>query len=138
MADSSPSTSACNETNNVQTLYKLYIGLYVAADAEIGDDIRYKLLTNCWKPDKSYTFPFVQRGNVQRRFSHNYLETFHPWLFWSDAKQGAYRRNCLLFTATDCVGKGDHQPPGILVLRPLQKVKDNLADCHSHTKHNYH
>ena len=86
------------------------------------------------KPDKLYTFSFVQQGNVQ----HNYLETFHPWLVWSDAEQGAYCYYCLLLAATDGVGKGDHQPPEILVLRPLQKVKDIFADCRAQTKHNYH
>ena len=65
MADSAPSASACNETDNGLILAKRDIGLYVAAGAEIGDDIRYKLLTDCWKPNKSYTFPFVQQGNAQ-------------------------------------------------------------------------
>ena len=77
MADWAPSTPASNETNNGQTSDRLDIGMYVAAGAEISDDLCYKLLTACWKPNKSYTFQFVQQCNVQRKFSHNYLVICH-------------------------------------------------------------
>ena len=36
------------------------------------------------------------------------------------------------------VGRGKHQPPGVLVLRPLEKFKDITTDCQNHSETVYH
>lgn len=132
---SSVDQEACSERSCHNEANKLDIGLYVGV--AIDNNLRFKLLTSCWIPQKDYTFPVVQQGSTNRRFKASYLDTFKPWLAWSHVQEGAFCRYCVLF-ATDGAGKGAHQALGILVLRPLIKLKDIISDCRCHEQARYH
>lgn len=51
--------------------------------------------------------------------------------------QGALCKICLMFAA-ECAGKGSHQKLNLLVVKPLNKWKNAIADFDRHQKSQYH
>lgn len=123
-------------TNRItESAVKWDIGLYV--ERSTTDEEKFNILTNVWSPNQNYQFPPTVQAGRQRRFQHEYLDQFKPWLCWSDYKKGAFCSVCVLF-AGEYAGKGSHEKLQIFVNKPFNKYKDAKQDFKKHKEHTYH
>lgn len=116
--------------------FKNDIGLAVEGRTSLSDVERRSFLNNSWTPPFDYKFPTVSQGDKRRSFRVEWLRRF-PWLSYSDFKNGAFCRFCVIF-APECVGKGSIQPVSTLVSQPLNKFKDAIETLTKHQKAKYH
>ena len=72
------------------------IGLYFKRSKDLNDTERYQLITNCWRPDKNFEFPWSKEANGKRKFNFDWLAK-HPWLVYSKLLDGCFCLPCLLF-----------------------------------------
>ena len=91
-------------------------------------DKKYDLLTSCFKPTASYSFP----KTAGRSFQYQWLTQF-PWLVYSRKENGGFCLPCLIFASgyrgTD---------PGVLVSRPLIAFAKALELLRKHADKHYH
>ena len=75
----------------------LDIGQYSTPEIpSISSDLRYKLLKDPWKPNANYNFPSVSEGKRKRFFNIHWFKEF-SWLSYSNLKEGAFCRFCVIF-----------------------------------------
>lgn len=131
-----------NDTNDNSGTWKvsgnlLDIGSYVGNNIKnvMTEELKFSLLKNTWSPPESYKFPVGERN---LRFQRSWLIEF-PWLAYSEVKEGAYCRVCVLFlNLCESVGKGDHQCLGALVVKPHQRWKKAKEEFRRHEGTGYH
>lgn len=72
----------------------------------------FQVLTELWVPSVNYQFPLLEKYKKRGlKFQFKWLYEFN-WLAYSEFKQGAFCKFCLLFAKGDGVGS---QPLGQLV-----------------------
>jgi len=104
-------------------------------DQKVSDELKYKLLTNVWKPDEKFTFPIS--GNRNLKFQLNWIKRF-PWLCYTNMQNsGAVCKYCAIF-CHHFTGKGSHQKPGVLVTKPFNKWKNAIEFFNTHNSTEYH
>ncbi len=74
----------------------LDIGCFFHNVGTLTDDVKFRLLTNHWKPSSSYNFPQHVYQQVKRRFNIRWLSVY-PWLAYSKELDGAFCLPCVLF-----------------------------------------
>ena len=112
------------------------IELYVSHRELISDDIKFTMLTQPWKPDVGYSFPYATFGKQRRCFSVDWLKKY-SWMCYSHVLGGAFCKVCVFF-GPELTGKGGHQKTGNLVSQPLQNWKDVHEISRSHSQCQYH
>ena len=70
------------------------LGLYIGPDVKLDDNKKLELLTNAWKPSRSYAFPKSDEYGKNRSFAYTWLEKF-PWLAYSFHLNGTLCRYCV-------------------------------------------
>ncbi|KAL5234734.1 hypothetical protein ACI65C_002144 [Semiaphis heraclei] len=117
--------------------------LYDIANFVVDHALKPSEIANClkfaWRPSPDYAFPQKIEGSGKnqrnRKFKYNYLELY-PWLAYSEIKNGAFCKWCILFAFSGGgIGK---QKLGKLVTQPMVKYKDAMADLLEHSKKDYH
>ena len=73
------------------------IGLYVKSTTKIPIDLKYRLLTDPYKPHPSYDFEGDMSGSGKRCFRESWLTQYTPWLSYSSRLKGAFCIFCVLF-----------------------------------------
>lgn len=119
----------------------LDIGLHVGKN--LCEQTKFNLLTNAWKPEKTYKLPFTSRTYKGGKIVKRYLRLDHleqnPCLAYSHYKQGLFCKICVLF-ANDEGGRGNQRLKS-LVREPLQKF-DQLFGTDgyitTHVSRDYH
>ena len=81
---SSPSTQSESSESSVQSkrpkvVNPLDIGQFAKGDrnpvqSPLTERTKYKVLTNCWKPDENYIFPKLFQSGQSRAFKLHYLK----------------------------------------------------------------
>jgi len=78
--------------------------LYDIANFVVDHALKPSEIANClkfaWRPSPDYAFPQKIEGSGKnqrnRKFKYNYLELY-PWLAYSEIKNGAFCKWCILF-----------------------------------------
>lgn len=83
----------------------------------------FKVLTGCWTPPVSYSFPLLERVELNRvrklKFQYHWLIDYN-WLLYSEAKNGVFCKFCVVFAK--CGGIGS-QKLGFLSSIPFNNWK---------------
>lgn len=80
----------------------------------------FKVLTNLWVPDTFYNFPVLENNKKRGlKFQYKWLDEF-KWLCYSEVKNGAFCKHCVLFAKSSGVGS---QPLGHFVTLPFTNWK---------------
>lgn len=93
------------------------IGYQLSLKSRIGNEIKYRLLTNRFQPDKKYRFPARQEKDAQRRFVSTWLDTY-SFLSYSPYYEGAFCSACVLFASPT-----GGQPLGVFVQYPCSQYR---------------
>ena len=88
-------------------------------DQQIPDDLKLKLLQNCWTPTPTYDFKSAKIGSGNRSFQYKWLVQYAPWLAYSHSQPGALCRYCVLFSQKVTRGL-----QGAFIVNPLTNYKD--------------
>ncbi|CAF3927502.1 unnamed protein product [Rotaria sordida] len=118
-----------NVTSEVLILCTNDIGLWIGK--RLTDEQKYELITNHFKPDKGFVWPYKERkvvkngkSIVQKRYlKQSHLDEF-KWLRYSQFHKGLYCIACCLF-ATSVTGVSSF---GKLVEKPLNDYKYLLGN----------
>ena len=98
----------------------------------LSDAEKYELLANPFRPDANYRFPKSTTGRALS-FQHRWMQ-LHPWLAYSEQKNGGFCTPCVLFATS-----GHHGSElGILVQRPLVSFSKALEVLSKHAMKDYH
>lgn len=117
---------------------KYDIGNYIDSGKNLSNDEKLSILNDVWVPNEKYSFPVQDCGKFKRRFQLKWLENF-KWLAYSQLKEGAFCKYCVLFLETDYVGKGGrHASVCNLVKKPSTDLKKALEMFSNHGKAAYH
>ena len=105
---------------------------YAGSGICLSDAKKYELLANPFRPRADYKFPRSATGRALS-FQYRWMQ-LHPWLVYSEQKNGAFCTPCILFATS-----GHHgSDPGILVRRPLASFSKALEVLSKHTTKEYH
>ncbi|CAH1153707.1 unnamed protein product [Phaedon cochleariae] len=120
------------------------IGYFINSDSGIDDHTKFGLLEHCWKPYKSFQYPFSchsKQGRDERRYLRpNHFDQY-PWLIYSESKSGLFCKYCTLFLVHNKGGKQKSEPLKKLVTTPLTKYAKLLGkdgDLEVHNNNLYH
>jgi len=106
-----------------------FVGVYTKHSR---DELR-KILTDCWTPPESHTFPVVTIGQQNRAFQHQWLKTY-KWLAYSESAEGAFCKWCVAF-APEIVSRN---PTGHLVSCAFKNYKKAKEKLDHHQSCKYH
>ena len=96
--------------------------------------IENELLKRVWVPPKTYDL--TEGGTFSsRKFKHDWLQTYSPWLTYSQKEKGAFCLYCVLFPPPTATVQG---VLGAFIVRPFTKYKNMHEDCRSHAKSKWH
>lgn len=108
------------------------VGKWLGKVSEMTTAQKSDLLYRRWKPTEGYDFR-ADAENPQRRFIHNWLQTYAPWLSYSKKLKGALCIYCVLFPPTVFQGV-----LGAFAIKPFTKYKDMHETCQKHESSHYH
>lgn len=96
------SSSDINQNLNVidsfPSTHEIDIGFYLSLRTTLTNEIKYRLLTKPFRPDKKYKFPDQRdKDAAPRRFMATWLDQ-HSFLVYSPYYEGAYCSACSLFS----------------------------------------
>lgn len=89
-------------------------------------DQKLDILKRCWIPSQNYDFKKVCIGS-SRRFIHKYLDTYKPWLMYTQKLKGALCLYCVLFPLVTVQGI-----LGAFIVRPFTRYHDMHDACKNH------
>lgn len=93
---------------------------------------RSQILKHCWIPQRSYDFS-ADSTESNRKFLHEWLNTYAPWLAYSKKMKGALCLYCVLFRQNVVRGV-----LGAFVTTAFSKYKDLHDACKNHQKSQWH
>lgn len=132
-ASSSSSTTQTTERQDDEIDgFKNDLGKYIGKPSELTDEKKMELLTDRWVPPKSYDFS-KDSNDSKRRFLHEWLHTYQPWLTYSKELKGALCLFCVLFPPIN--------PQGVIgsfIVTPFQKYKNLHQACKNHAASKWH
>ncbi|XP_016658128.1 uncharacterized protein LOC107883140 [Acyrthosiphon pisum] len=113
--------NSCNLGND--SFSRLDIGNFVNLPCTIVIDekTKHELLTNIWTPEIKYSFK-EDSTSVARCFRHEWLNTYSPWLSYSQKMKGPFCVFCVLFHSSS--GHGNSYKQIQFVKKPCIKYKD--------------
>ncbi|KAL4122845.1 hypothetical protein QTP88_015112 [Uroleucon formosanum] len=101
------------------------------------DEIKFKLLTDHWSPDKNYKFPITTHLKKNLKFQLGWIKRF-PWVVYSRiGEQGTVCKYCAIF-GREFGGKGSHQKLNTLVVKPFNNWKKAIEKFNEHSKTEFH
>ena len=103
---------------------------YAGSAIHLSDADKYELLANPFRPGVDYKFPKSATG---RSFQYRWMQ-LHPWLAYSERKNGGFCTPCVLFAISGYHGSD----LGILVQRPLVSFSKALEVLSKHTTKDHH
>ena len=112
---------------------ELDVGLYIKSKSGISDDIKYRLLTEPFKPEETYNFKKDVKEGAKRSFRYVWLAQYSPWLAYSPTLKGAVCIYCILFPQT--VHRGIQ---GAFVTSAFTKYKDFNECARNHMSCRWH
>ncbi|XP_050062925.1 52 kDa repressor of the inhibitor of the protein kinase-like [Aphis gossypii] len=124
------------EPLNIQQYHKNDVGLLVQRNS-ISDEDKHLILTNVWVPPSNYKFPISEKNKKRGlRFQYKWL-TEYNWLSYSELKDGAFCKYCVIFAKT---GGTNSQPLGQLVIKALNEWKNakEIIIFRTHSQRSYH
>ena len=114
---------------DVTPFHEFDIGRYIGQATTTSNDLKYKLLTECWTPSESYVFPRCD-GRV---FRSAWLKVYSPWLAYSKMLEGPLCRYCVLFPQVVKRGK-----QGAFILYPSKKYSQFTCEADDHVRNVWH
>lgn len=108
------------------------IGRWVGKSNKMTTAQKIDVLKKCWKPPVSYNF-HKDSDDKKRKFLHNWLETYEPWLVYSEKSKGAFCLHCALFPPIVVRGV-----LGAFIKTPFNRYKDMNYACKSHASSQWH
>ncbi|KAF0706982.1 52 kDa repressor of the inhibitor of the protein kinase-like isoform X1, partial [Aphis craccivora] len=122
------------EPLNIQQYHKNDVGLFIQRNS-ISDEDKHLILTNVWVPPSNYKFPISEKNKKRGlRFQYKWL-TEYNWLSYSELKNGAFCKHCIIFAKT---GGINSQPLGQLVIKVLNEWKNAKEIFRTHSQRSYH
>lgn len=115
------------------TMLTYDIGNYVKSTTKIAVDLKYRLLTDPYKPQQSYDFEGDISGSGKRCFRESWLTKYSPWLSYSPRLKGAFCIFCVLFPQP--VQRGIQ---GAFITTPCTKYKDFNECARNHISSAWH
>ena len=98
--------------------HEIDIGYHLSLKTHLADDVKHRLLTDPFRPNKKYAFPERHDKNgAVRRFMHNWLLE-HPFLSYSPFLEGAFCAACCLFSTSTA-----NQSTGVFVRHPCSQFR---------------
>lgn len=97
--DSIPMDDSTIDTTEVISEFDL--GLFM--NKSLSSEQRSQLLKRCWVPPQDYDFA-ADSDDSKRKFLHNWLQVYKPWLVYSKKEKGALCLHCVLFHKTTIQG----------------------------------
>lgn len=108
------------------------IGKFLGLASSMPVSQKKHLLQNGWTPSKNYDFAAdAKHLKLKRKFNHQWLDTYSPWLSYSSRFKGAFCKYCVLFPPSAHTMKGGW---GSFIIRPFTKYKDVHDYCKAHVK----
>lgn len=123
------STSSLSSTDDCHVLD---IGKWVGKSSSLGRSQKMNILKECWVPPEDYDFREDVAGS-NRKFIHNWLKIYEPWLSYSKELKGALCLFCVLFPPSVVQGV-----LGAFIVTPFTKYKDMHDSCKNHMKSQWH
>lgn len=128
----------------VNTNFALDIGLYVGKDVD--DYIKWNLLSNPWKPNHNYSFPYSLKrnnktGSYEKRHANLNQLNSYEWVVFSHDKKGFFCKYCPFFVSSGEGGRHRSTRLQKLVIEPLTnfaKVLGKDGDFENHARNKYH
>jgi len=112
----------------------LDVGRYVSKAHNLTNELKMKLLRDCWSPDVKYDFKSDSSSSSRDRvFRLSWLNDYSPWLAYSSMLKGALCRYCVLFPQKVVRGV-----QGAFVFRPCVKYRNFNEDARSHMQSTWH
>ncbi|XP_031637258.1 zinc finger MYM-type protein 1-like, partial [Contarinia nasturtii] len=127
------STSGCSGDDDFP---EFDIGKYLGKSTSMTRPQKLDILKKCWSPPKSYDFSkdvAERRIYSQRKFIHDWLTTYAPWLTYSKKLKGALCLYCVLFPPTVV--------QGVLrsfIVTPFTRYKNMHEECKNHAQSKWH
>lgn len=120
----SPSLSAAVATPGPSpAIYRQFdIGHYINPVSAISAEDKCEIFQNTWVPDKDYNFKTIE-----------WLQTFAPWLAYSEVADGALCKFCVLFKQIAHRGL-----QGSFILKGFQNYKKFTEAARSHALTEWH
>lgn len=125
----STSTSSYSESDDSP---EFDLGKWLGKSSAMTRPQKLHLLKNVWVPSQSYDFR-KDVADTERRFIHDWLTTYTPWLCYSKKLKGALCLFCVLFPPTTV-----HGVLGAFIVTPFKRYKDVHEDCKNHAKSQWH
>lgn len=108
------------------------VGKWLGKSAEMNTAQKSDLINRRWVPSEGYNF-HAESDDPQRRFSHNWLNTYAPWLTYSKKLKGALCIYCVLFPQPVVQGV-----LGAFAVKAFTKYKDMHTSCRNHASSQWH
>ncbi|KMQ85056.1 zinc finger mym-type protein 1-like protein, partial [Lasius niger] len=70
------------------------IGRYIGATSDLSCEEKVEVFMDTWVPEKSFNFKKI---GEKRNFRFEWLQTYAPWLAYSEVADGAFCKFCVLF-----------------------------------------
>lgn len=105
------------------------IGKFVGSFS-VAVENRCEIFKKIWIPEKGYDF---KKAGEKRCFRHDWLQTYDPWLAYSEVGDGAFCKFCVLFKQ-----KVKRGVQGAFILRGFKCYKDFNECARNHAQCEWH
>lgn len=110
------------------------VGRYVGRSSVLSVKEKLEFLNETWTPPRNYDFA-ADATHLKRKFNHEWLDIYSPWLVYSKRLKGAFCKFCVIFPPRQGSVRGTL---GALMIRPFTRYKDIHAVCKEHTNNHWH
>lgn len=130
-----PSISAVEPAISSSVVHKAIpekydIGQYIGPNSNLSFEEKLQIFENIWVPEKNYNF---NKTGEKRSFRFEWLETYAPWLAYSEVVNGALCKFCVIFKQ-----KVHRGLQGGFIIRGFSKYVTFHESARNHTRSEWH
>ena len=121
------SVESLSTYGNLPSVKKYDIGNYFSMSKILPGKELYDCISNCFTPDKNFSFPFDTSVPRSQAFLNKWLEEY-DWLRYSKSSNGGFCLPCSLFASKSTKFKNQAQ----LITKPVVASNNSVNSFHRH------